>query len=175
MSELGKVIWITGLSGSGKSTLAKEVKKKFCKRSELVVVLDGDEMREVLGSVASGAENHSRESRLSLALRYSKLCKLISSQGITVIIATISMFEEVHSWNRKNLPEYIEIYLKVPLEVLKNRNSKNIYSLFEEGKISHVAGLDVGVDEPLQPDYIFDYEPGRNAEDIANTLWNDWA
>ena len=43
-------------------------------------------------------------------MQYAPLCKIISSQGITVVIATISMFEEVHYWNRANLPNYLEIF-----------------------------------------------------------------
>ena len=36
-----------------------------------------------------------------LAYCYSKLCKVLSDQGLTVIMSTISMFDEVREWNRK--------------------------------------------------------------------------
>ena len=36
------------------------------------------------------------ENRLKLAYKYSRLCKLISKQGATVVIATISLFKEIH-------------------------------------------------------------------------------
>jgi cytidine diphosphoramidate kinase len=35
-------------------------------------MLDGDELREALGA-ADNAQNHSREARLALAMRYSRL------------------------------------------------------------------------------------------------------
>ena len=46
-----KVIWITGLSGSGKSTLAREVVNILREKGNTVILLDGDELREVFGAV----------------------------------------------------------------------------------------------------------------------------
>ncbi|NCY22974.1 adenylyl-sulfate kinase, partial [bacterium] len=69
-------------------------------------------------------------------------------------IATISLFREVHQWNRQNLPGYFEIYLKVPIEELRRRDSKGIYKKFDTGEIQNVAGLDLQVDEPAKPDLL---------------------
>jgi len=111
-----RVLWITGLSGAGKSTLAREVVARLRESSEAVVMLDGDELREVFGAVASNPINHGHEARFGLAMQYAHLCRVIAAQGFTVVIATISLFREVHSWNRANLPGYFEVYLKVPLD-----------------------------------------------------------
>ena len=43
----GRVIWFTGLSGAGKSTIVQHLKPILEKRGENVVVLDGDEIRNV--------------------------------------------------------------------------------------------------------------------------------
>ena len=59
-----------------------------------------------------------------MALQYSRLAKLISDQGIDVIVATISMFNEVFSLNRNNIENYIEIFVDTPVSVLKERNSR---------------------------------------------------
>ena len=45
----------------------------------------------------------------------SRLCRLLASQGTDVVCATISLFHEVQSWNRDNIPGYCEIYLQVPM------------------------------------------------------------
>jgi len=71
-----------------------------------------------------------------------------------VVIATISLFQEVHQWNRQNLPGYFEIYLKVPVEELRQRDPKGIYKKYDAGEIQNVAGLDLKVDEPLKADLI---------------------
>jgi adenylylsulfate kinase-like enzyme len=107
--EPGRVIWITGLSGAGKSTLAHEVEGKLRHAGKAVVMLDGDELRAVFGAAEANVENHGREGRLALAKKYSHLCLILASQGLTVVIATISLFRELHSWNRANLPGYFEV------------------------------------------------------------------
>lgn len=148
------VVWITGLSGSGKSTLANNLTKFLKSKSYPVLMLDGDELRSVFGD----NKNFDYDSRLALSRKYSKLCKIISEQNFLVVIATISMFSEIHRWNRKNIKNYLEVYLKVPLSELKKRDSKKIYSKFYSGKLKNVAGLDLPVEEPKNSDLFFNFD-----------------
>tara|TARA_B100000035_G_scaffold310782_1_gene319197 strand:+ start:476 stop:1045 length:570 start_codon:yes stop_codon:yes gene_type:complete len=167
-----RTIWITGLSGSGKSTLAAKV-VNFLKNKGLPVIhLDGDKLREVFGSSKDLKKNHSRKSRIFLAMQYSLLCQLISNQGVIVVCSTISMFKEVHEWNRANLSNYIEVFLKVPLEELKRRDPKKIYQRYDIGKLKNVAGLDLLVDEPKKPDWLFDFNSDKKytVEFMANEI-----
>ena len=164
----GRVIWVTGLSGSGKSTLANQVVTRLRATGQTIVMLDGDEMRAVLGATQANSENHGREARLALAMQYAKLFKLIADQGVTVLCSTISMFEEVHSWNRKNQPSYFEVYLKVPLSELRKRDPKGIYKRFDSGELKNVAGLDLPVDEPKQPDILFEFDPNLKLKQMVD-------
>jgi adenylylsulfate kinase len=157
-----KTIWITGLSGAGKSTLAAEVCKILRNNSEPVICLDGDQLREVFDAVDNSKVNHGRGARLSLAMQYAHLCHIISEQDVTVVIATISMFKEIHEWNRNNLRNYFEVFLKVPIEELKKRDPKDIYLRYDRGELSDVAGLDLEVDEPDSPDLLFEFDNNKN-------------
>jgi adenylylsulfate kinase-like enzyme len=168
----GMVCWITGLSGSGKSTLAANVASRLRAHGEAVVMLDGDELREVFGAVADNARNHGRAGRLALAMQYARLCRTIASQGLTVVIATISLFKEVHVWNRTNLPGYFEVYLKVPVDELRSRDPKGIYRRFDAGELTDVAGLDLPIDEPEAADWMAEFRPGRTVESLADELLN---
>jgi adenylylsulfate kinase-like enzyme len=168
--ELGRVIWITGLSGAGKSTLAHKVVERLRHTGKVVVMLDGDQLREVFGAVAAKADNHGREGRLALAMQYSHLCRIFAAQGLIVVIATISLFKEVHFWNRANLPGYFEVYLKVPLEELRRRDSKQIYRRFDAGELKYVAGLDVAIDEPEAADWIVEFQSDRPVTELADDL-----
>ena len=94
----GNVIWITGLSAAGKTTLAKAVVSQLRARGGSVVLLDGDELRAVFGAVTTDPQSHGREGRLALAMQYARLCRVLADQGLTVVIATISLFKEVHAW-----------------------------------------------------------------------------
>src|SRR5438045_4028767 len=91
-----RVYWLTGLSGAGKSTLARKLVDHLRGEGRTAVLLDGDDLRAVLG-----ADNaHTSSDRLALALCYARLCALLGMQGVDVVIATISLFHEVHTWNR---------------------------------------------------------------------------
>ena len=169
MRDQGKVIWVTGLAGAGKTTLATKLCEKFHDENKAVIQLDGDKLREVFGG--SLGVDTSRETRLKLSFGYSKLCKLLSSQGFIVVIATISMFKEVHTWNRLNIPGYKEVFLRVSLEELERRDQKGIYSKFRDGKIKNVVGLDIDYDEPLNPDFVFTYVHGVTSVDTSDILF----
>ena len=41
------IIWMIGMSGSGKTTLGREVARQWRETTTNVVLLDGDEMREI--------------------------------------------------------------------------------------------------------------------------------
>jgi adenylylsulfate kinase len=170
MNRDGSVVWITGLSGAGKSTLAGELAKRLRNDGKKVVVLDGDELREVFGASAINAKNHGREGRLDLAFQYSHLCRVIARQGLTVVIATISLFREIHIWNRTNLPSYFEVYLKVPMEELRSRDPKGIYRRFDTGEVTDVAGLDLPIDEPADADCVVEFDPSRSVKAVAEDL-----
>jgi len=158
----GRVYWITGLSGAGKSTLAASLASILRGRGRSAILLDGDQLREILDA----RTGHGREERFALAMRYAKLCKLLSEQGLDVVIATISMFRDVHAWNRQSLPDYVEIYLRVPLDELRRRDPKGIYRAADAGEKRDVAGMDLAVEPPEAPDLLIEHRPGDTAESV---------
>lgn len=160
---MSTVYWITGLSGAGKSTLGRALTESLREEGASVIFLDGDELREVFG----GADGHSRDERITLARKYSRLCQLLADQGSAVVIATISMFHEVRRWNRENIPGYCEVYLRVPLAVLKSRDSKGIYVRAERGELGNVVGMDLPAEEPESPDFVFE---GQTVEEMVRRI-----
>ena len=141
------VIWITGLSGSGKSTVAQRVWQSLRAQGIAAIHLDGDRLREVLGVVAA----HSPGERLELARIYGRMCKMLAEQGMTVVCATISMYHAVRRWNRSHIPGYREVWLRVPLDELKRRDPKGLYT-----RGNDMAGIDLPYEEPENPDLIID-------------------
>lgn len=168
--NLGSVIWITGLSGAGKSVLASAVVKRLRAVDDKILLLDGDELREVFGATTVNENNFGRDKRMSLAMQYARLCDVLARQGFTVVIATISLFKEVHAWNRANLQGYFEVYLKVPFEELRRRDAKGIYRRFDAGKIKNVAGLDLPVDEPELADLVLKFTRDQSLKESVNEL-----
>jgi len=169
-----KVLWVTGLSGSGKTTLSKKISEVLSNKSIPCVYLDGDEIREIFGVTTLSSPNYNREGRVNLAMQYSRLCRMLVKQGFNVVIATISMFHEVYAWNRNNIPGFYLIYLKVPVSELRRRDSKGIYKKYDAGEIVNVAGLDLEVDDPLNPDLLFEYNVDQplSIEEMTNIVIN---
>ena len=145
----GRVFWFTGLSGAGKTTVGRRFFALLRTRMPASVFLDGDILREVFGSDLG----HSREQRLISSMRNSRMCKMLSDQGIDVVCATISLSREVQTWNRAHIPGYHEFYLRVPMRVLLERDQKQLYSRALRGEVTEVMGIDQPVEEPLCPEF----------------------
>ncbi|MEU5838634.1 adenylyl-sulfate kinase [Streptomyces diacarni] len=158
------VLWLTGLSGAGKSTVAGLVRDGLPADGRRPVLLDGDRLREVL-PVKLGYE---REDRLRLAMFYARLANNLAAQGHLVICSTISLFHQVQAWNRDNTPGYLEVWLRVPVSELSERDGRSALYNAEAG--SHVVGLDSAAEFPLAPDLIIDNygdtTPDKAAEQV---------
>ena len=159
--------WLTGLAGAGKTTIGRELYSLIKAKKSNVVFLDGDVLREVFGKNM----DYSTNERIKIAFQYSRLCKLLTEQGIDVICATISMFKECWEWNRDNIPFYHEIYIRVPLDILIKRDQKQLYSRALNGEIQQVMGIDIPFDEPGKPDLIIDNDGSKTPNYLANYIY----
>ena len=128
-----------------------------------VTFLDGDALRAVIAEDLG----HSAGDRRRSAMRNARLCRLLAEQGTDVVCATISLFHEVQRWNRENIPRYREIYLQVPIDELRRRDSKGIYAGVQRGDACDVVGLDVPAEAPEAPDLILDNYGGL---DVATAV-----
>ena len=75
------------------------------------------------------------------------------------------MYSAVRDWNRKNIENYKEIYIKVSRETLQRRNQKGLYT---GGK--NVVGVDLPFDEPKTPDIILHNDGSQTPEEIVARL-----
>ena len=158
----GTVFWITGLSGAGKTTVGKIVYEKLKSRKDNVVLLDGDVLRNTIAADLG----YTNEDRHESARRNTGLCKLLGDQDIDVVCCTICMFEDIRRWSRENNEKYVEVYLKVPMDILKGRNQKNLYIEAQD----EVVGLGVGMEEPAHPDLVIVNDGTKSPNDIANEI-----
>ena len=157
--------WITGLSATGKTTLSTLLVKHLRSTGKKIIHFDGDELRQVLAD-----EAYTREERIALGMRYSRLCSLISEQDVDVVIAVIGLFKEMHQWNRENIKNYVEIFIDTPLHELKKRDPKGLYEKYESGKIKNIAGIDLKVDFPVNPDIHIKWSSGKEVEHMFREL-----
>lgn len=164
MENKGTVYFFTGLSGAGKTTLGGLFYQRLREKKPNVILIDGDilrrmldgkepmpfseEMRKALQGATLQAHDYTYEGRLKGAWVLFRLCRELAEQGYDVVCCSISMYRAVRQWNRKNIPNYREIYIKVSRETLYKRDQKGLYS----SGTKNVVGVDIPAEEPESPD-----------------------
>jgi len=154
----GWVFWITGLPASGKTTIATAVVARLRARHVPSVLLDGDVLREVFEHDLG----YSLEDRRRCARRYARLGLMLAAQGLQVITATISLFEDVRQWNRAHLARYFEVHVRAPTAVRAARDLKR-------GRAP--VAYDVPFEEPTTPDLVLDNDGSAPTCEVVDRLW----
>lgn len=166
MSQRGFTIWFTGLSGAGKSTLAEALARHFREQGRNVEILDGDDVRTHL----SKGLGFSREDRDTNIKRIAYVGSLLTRNGVICISAAIAPYREAREWARQKIGNFVEVYVKCPLEVCRERDVKGLYKLIDEGKIQHFTGIDDPYEEPEQPDLVVETSRQSIAESVNAIL-----
>jgi len=161
MSEKGTVYFFTGLSGAGKTTIGGLFHRRLKAKKPNVVLLDGDLIRPVFGEDIG----YSSAERERGAYRIFRVCRMLSDQGIDVVVCSISMYSGVRNWSRENIDNYREVYIRVKKETLFKRDQKGLYSA---GK--NVVGLDLPFDEPQHSDVIVQNDGEESPKVIVERL-----
>lgn len=156
----GILFWITGLSGSGKTTISEEITKKISKKYGDTINISGDDLRKIFN-----LKKYDRKSRLEYALLYSKFCKLIVNEKINLIFSTISLFHKVRNWNKKNIDNYVEIFIKADLEKIIKLKKKKIYK-----KNKSIVGKNIKPEFPRSPHIIIENNFTKSSNKLSKEL-----
>src|SRR2546422_3098113 len=163
MMNTGFTIWFTGLSGSGKSTLSEVIEQHMKALGRNIEVLDGDIVRTHL----SKGLGFSREDRDTNIKRIGFVCNLLTRNGVICISAAIAPYAEAREWARKEIGNFVEIYVKCPIEVCRQRDVKGLYKLVDEGKIKGFTGVDDPYEEPEHPELVIETDKETVEESVA--------
>ena len=165
MTDTGFTIWFTGFSGSGKSTLSEIIEQRLKERGRKVEPLDGDIVRTNL----SKGLGFSREDRDINIKRIAFVCSLLTRNGVVCISAAISPYTEAREWARKQIGNFVEIYVKCPIEICRLRDVNGLYKLAAEGKIN-LTGVNDPYEEPENPDLIIESDK-ETIEESVERIW----
>jgi len=164
----GILFWITGLSGTGKTTIANKIKRNISKSYGTTFVISGDNIRSIFD-----LKGYDYKDRVKILKKYSKFAKYITNQKINIIFAVVGMVESTRKWNRENIDNYVEVYIKSNVKIIKNFNKKKIYHKKKSGKI---IGVDIQPEFPIKPDIkivnSFTKSPNILAKDLLKKIHN---
>jgi adenylylsulfate kinase len=128
----GLVVWFTGLSASGKSTIAHTVERVLYNKGYSTYVFDGDNVRHGLCADLG----FSLEDRKENIRRIGEMIKLF--------------VEKVRLLFKPG--EFIETYIKCPIEVCSARDGKGMYERAKRGEIKNFTGISSPYEEPESPE-----------------------
>jgi adenylyl-sulfate kinase len=162
----GFTLWFTGLPCSGKSTLARGVEEILLERGMNVEVLDGDEVREHL-SKGLGFSKQDRDTNIR---RIGYVAKLLSRNGVAAIGAAISPYKDVRNEVRGWHERFVEVYVKAPVDVLKDRDVKGMYKKALAGEIKHFTGVDDPYEAPDNPEVVVETDKESVEESVGKIV-----
>ncbi|WP_456456362.1 adenylyl-sulfate kinase [Thermovibrio sp.] len=148
------ILWFTGLSGSGKSTLAHKVEELLYEKGIHTYVLDGDNIRMGLNKDLGFSEADRREN----IRRIGEVAKLFLDAGVVVLTAFISPYRRDREFVRNLVDEgdFIEVYVKCPIEICEQRDPKGLYRKARAGIIRNFTGIDDPYEEPENPEIVIE-------------------
>lgn len=155
MGQKGLTLWLTGLSGSGKSTIAVELEHALIDNGHVAYTLDGDNVRHGLNKNLG----FSPDDRTENIRRVGEVAKLFTDSNVINITAFISPYKEDRNIARalQSEGEFVEVYIKCPVEVCEERDTKGLYAKARAGEIPKFTGISAPYEEP------------DNAEIVVNT------
>ncbi|NJL78799.1 MAG: adenylyl-sulfate kinase [Richelia sp. RM2_1_2] len=150
MNNKGVTVWLTGLSGAGKTTIARRIEEQLKARNCQVEVLDGDLIRTWL----SQGLGFSKKDRDINVRRVGFVANLLSRNGVVVIAAMISPYQEIRDEIRAINKDFVEVYVNAPLELCEARDVKGLYAKARSGEIKGFTGIDDPYEVPLNPEVV---------------------
>ena len=159
----GILFWITGLSGSGKTAIAENIKSNISNKYGPTIIVSGDDLRKIFNF-----KKFSRKDRLAYALVYCKFCKCVTDNKINIILSTVSLFHKVRKWNRTNISNYVEIYIRSDIiKIIKQKNK-----FFYKKNYKNIIGKNIKAEYPKFPHITIKNYFNKSVNVLAKELIN---
>ena len=156
----GILFWITGLSGSGKTSLANKIFPFIEKKYGASVHLDGDGLRNILD-----LHGYSFKDRASNAVKFTKIAKFLTDQGINVVFSILALMDKPRLWNKKNIKKYVEIFIKSDVKKIISINKKKVYK-----KKKDIVGVSINPQFPKNPHIIIENNFDKDLDILESEL-----
>ena len=156
----GILFWITGLPGAGKTSIANKIINTINKKFGPTILFNGDDIRKIFE-----LKDYSFIGRKRIGMQYSKLFQKITDQKINILFAGGVLIEEVRKRNKKNINNYVEIYLKSSQKKIISKNYKRLYL-----KTKNLVGLKIKPEYPKNPHITVYNNFNKSIEQLSREL-----
>jgi len=158
----GILFWVTGLSGSGKTTISKKILKDIIHFYGPTILVSGDDLRKIFRF-----NKYTSLERKALAKKFCNFAKFITDQKMNLIFAVVGMMHSPRNWNKKNINNYLEIYIKANIKSIIKVNKKKIYYKKNSGDI---VGINIKPELPKKSDIIINNNFKRSTDILSKEL-----
>ena len=165
MEHKGFTLWFTGLPCSGKTVLADVVAEELKAKGMKVERLDGDIVRKSLTKDLGFTE----EDRNMNIERVTFVAKLLTRNGVAVLASFVSPYNKIRAYSRKEIGDYLLVYVKCSLDECENRDVKGMYAKARAGEIKDFTGIDHPFEEPEKADIIVETDK-QTIEESKNII-----
>ena len=178
----GWCVWVTGLPGSGKSVVSEALVKFLLRRGIRAQLLSSDALRKVL----TPKPTYSLKERDIVYATLVYIAKLLTQNGVNVVIDATGNLRRYRENARKQIPNFLEVYLECPLEICMEREAKRtetrhapkrIYTKALEGKAPTVPGIGQPYEPPTNPEITINTArctPKQAAQKILTVIISKW-
>ncbi len=162
------IVWLTGIPASGKTTIARKLEKRLHDAGCHTYVLDGDNIRHGLNRDLG----FSKEERRENIRRIAEVAKLFCDAGIITICSFVSPYREDRKAARHlvEAEEFIEVFVKCPVEVCIQRDPKSMYRKAVTGKMKSFTGVDDPYERPDSPEIVIETHRMSAAECVEKII-----
>ena len=166
VDQKGFTVWFTGLPCCGKTTVADKVAEILKSKGYKIQRLDGDIVRKDITKDLG----FSKEDRDENIRRVSFLAKNLTKSGLIVLATFVSPYKARREKSREEIGNFVEIYVKCPIEVCKKRDVKGMYEKALAGEIKNFTGVDDPYEEPENPELIIETDKETVDESVEKVL-----
>ncbi|HEX9879578.1 MAG TPA: adenylyl-sulfate kinase [Candidatus Binatia bacterium] len=164
-SGKGFVIWIIGLASAGKSTLARLVEQRLLNGGHPAVLLEpssGEELKRRLMPDLG----FDRDGKIQITRRLGYVARLITQCGGVAVVPWITPEREPLEEVRREIGRFVEVYVRCPLDICKERDHRGIYVRAEtEGH--PVPGVTEPFEPPVNPEVAVDSTRQTPEEEVS--------
>ncbi len=148
--QRGATVLITGLTGSGKRLVAHALERQLFDSGRACALLDGPKMRlgvsKDLGFTPEGRSENMR--------RAAECARMLNDAGLITVASFLAPKKDVRDRAREVVgsDRFIEVFLDVPLEACRERDTNGMYELADSGEIQDFPGVTSPYEEPVAAD-----------------------